>query len=112
MTSAITFDDGDDRGNLDGALAYPDATAGCAPSLRLVQLARGFTDAAMLDAVTDCGAPAIAAALTAELVPTALGDAPRDGAASWPSDDATWEAARVRLLDALAACHAGDDTAL
>ncbi len=98
---AITFDDGDDRGNLDGVLAYPDRR-GCRPSLRLEALRRGLQDRALLELAARCD-PAATAALAAKLVPTALGDAPADGPPSWPTDEAAWEAARRRLLD-LASC--------
>jgi hypothetical protein len=99
----VTFDDGDDRGNLDGVLAYPNG----APSLRLAALRRGMQDRALLDAVEACAGRAAADAIAGELVPTALGDAGAPGRSrpgSWPTDEAPWEAARGRLLDALEAC--------
>jgi hypothetical protein len=95
---AVSFDDGEDHGNLDGVLALP----GCEPTLRLAALRRGYQDRALLELAAACD-PAAAARLAAELVPRALGDA--GAAPAWPSDEATWEAARRRLLD-LAACQA------
>jgi hypothetical protein len=74
--SAVTFDDGEDRGNLDGVIAFPaGGERGCAPSLRLLQLARGFTDAAMLEALAARGRREVADELAATMVPKALADA-------------------------------------
>ena len=95
---ARSFDDGEDRGNLDGVLALP----GCHPTLRLAALRRGLEDKALLDAAARCDRAA-AEAIAAELVPRALGEA--SGEAAWPTDDVTWERARRRLLD-LAGCSA------
>lgn len=103
---AVTFDDGDDRGNLDGVLAYWTA-AGPAPSWRLAALRRGLQDRALLELLAACDAPA-ADALARELVPRALAEAGPRGASrpgAWPADEPTWEAARQRLLDALVACR-------
>jgi hypothetical protein len=97
---AVSFDDGEDHGNLDGVLALP----GCQPTLRLAALRRGYQDRALLELAATCD-PTAAAAVAAELVPRALGDAGGVGAPAWPSDEAAWEAARRRLL-ALAACPA------
>ncbi len=99
---AVSFDDGEDRGNLDGVLAYPDDTGGCAPSLRLVALRRGLQDRALLELAAKCN-PTATAQLAAQLVPRALGDAPASGAPAWPTDEAAWEAARRKLLE-LASC--------
>jgi hypothetical protein len=99
-TDAVSFDDGDDHGNLDGALALP----GCQPTLRLAALRRGYQDAALLDLAAACNRPATEQ-LAAQLVPRALGDA--GSTASWPVDEAAWEAARRRLID-LASCGASD----
>ena len=100
-TDATSFDDGDDHGNLDGVLALPgDAAAPCHPTLRLEAMRRGLEDRALLVLATRCDAAATAK-LAEELVPRALGDA--SGAPAWPSDEASWEAARRRLLQ-LAAC--------
>ena len=108
---AVTFDDGEDHGNLDGALVLPpdeadgDAAAlGCVPTLRLVTLRRGLQDRALLDAYAACAGRARADALAAKLVPTALGDATRGARASWPADEAAWEAARQELLAGLRGC--------
>jgi hypothetical protein len=97
--SPISFDDGEDQGNLDGVLALP----GCRPTLRLAALRRGYEDRALLDLATRCDAPATAA-LAARIVPRALGDAPAHGAPSWSTDDRDWERARLELL-ALASCR-------
>jgi len=94
---AVSFDDGEDHGNLDGVLALP----GCRPTLRLAALRRGYQDHALLELAAACD-PVAAAQLAARLVPRALGDA--GGAAAWPADDAAWEAARRRLIE-LAGCH-------
>jgi len=98
----ISFDDGEDRGNLDGVLALP-APGGCRPTLRLAAIRRGFEDRALLELAAGC-APEATAALAAELVPRALGDAPEDGPPSWPTDEATWELARRKLIE-LASCQ-------
>lgn len=100
---ATTFDDGEDHGALDGVLVYPDG----APSLRLVALRRGLQDRRLLEAVEACAGRPTAEAIAATIVPTALGDAGKPGDArpgSWPIDEATWEAARIALLDRLAQC--------
>jgi hypothetical protein len=104
LDDAVTFDDGDDRGNLDGVLAYPNRASrdGCWPSLRLAALRRGFQDRALLELAAKCQ-PAATASLAAQLVPKALGDAPSDGPPAWPTDEAAWEAARRKLLE-LASC--------
>jgi hypothetical protein len=94
--SAVSFDDGEDHGNLDGVLALP----GCRPTLRLAALRRGYQDRALLELAAACDRPA-AEQLAAELVPRALGDAGRT--TTWPGDEAAWEVARRRLL-ALASC--------
>ena len=100
---AVSFDDGEDHGNLDGVLAYPDAQA----SLRLVEIRRGVTDRALLDALARCAGRPAADAIARSIMPTALAAAglpPAPGA--WPVDEQTWEAARGRVLDALVACAA------
>jgi len=97
---AVSFDDGEDHGNLDGVLALP----GCQPTLRLAALRRGYQDRALLELAAACD-PVAAERIAAELVPRALGDAEAGGAPAWPSDEAAWEAGRRKLL-ALAACHA------
>jgi hypothetical protein len=98
---AVSFDDGEDHGNLDGVLVLPDK-AGCQPTLRLAALRRGFQDRALLELATKCK-PAETAALAAQLIPKALGDAPSEGTAPWPADEAAWELARRKLLE-LASC--------
>lgn len=94
---AVSFDDGDDHGNLDGVLAMP----GCRPTLRLAALRRGLEDRALLELAAKCD-PAATARLAEQMVPRALGDA--DDAVAWPTDDATWETARRRLIE-LAGCN-------
>ncbi len=94
----VSFDDGEDHGNLDGALALP----GCQPTLRLAALRRGYQDHALLELAAACDRPATEA-LAASLVPRALGDA--RGEPSWPRDDAAWEVARQKLI-AIASCAA------
>jgi len=93
---AVSFDDGDDHGNLDGVLALP----GCQPTLRLAALRRGYQDLALLDLASACNRSA-AEQVAADLVPRALGDA--GDRPSWPRDEAAWEAARRRLIE-LASC--------
>jgi hypothetical protein len=94
---AISFDDGEDHGNLDGVLALP----GCRPTLRLAALRRGYQDRALLELAAACD-PAAAEQLAAQLVPRALGDA--SATAAWPRDEAAWEGARRHLID-LARCR-------
>lgn len=97
----VSFDDGSDHGNLDGVLVLPEG-GGCRPTLRLAALRRGQQDRSLLELASRC-APAATALLAAALVPAALGDAPRRGPPSWPTDEATWELAR-RTLIKLASC--------
>jgi len=100
----VTFDDGDDHGNLDGVLAFP----GVLPSLRLKALRRGQQDRLLLELVARCNAPMVES-LAAAMVPRALADGggkpPAPG--SWPLEEAAWETARQRLLDAAAPCALG-----
>jgi hypothetical protein len=100
---AASFANGDDSGNLDGVLALPALGGSCRPTLRLAALRRGFQDRALLELAARCD-PTATAALVAELVPRALGDAPDDGDPPWPDDDAAWEAARRRALAIAARC--------
>ena len=93
----VSFDDGEDHGNLDGVLALP----GCRPTLRMAALRRGYQDFALLEQAAACSRAATEQ-IAAELVPRALGDA--GAAPAWPRDDAAWEAARRRLI-ALAGCQ-------
>ena len=96
---AITFDDGDDHGNLDGVLALPgDAGAACRPTLRLEALRRGLEDRALLELAAACK-PAETAALAAQIIPRALGEAGADGQPAWPTDDAAFEQARRKLIE-------------
>jgi len=94
----ISFDDGDDRGNLDGVLALP----GCIPTLRLEALRRGLIDRQLLDLAAECK-PDETAALAKSIVPTALGEA--GDHASWSSDEATWEMARRKLIELASSCE-------
>ena len=96
LRDPISFDDGEDRGNLDGVLALP----GCQPTLRMAALRRGYQDHQLLELAAACNKPA-ADQVAADLVPRALGDA--GSKPSWPSDEAPWEAARRRLIE-LASC--------
>ena len=94
----VSFDDGEDRGNLDGVLALP----GCTRTLRLAALRRGMQDRQLLELAGRCD-PVATRALAARVVPHALADAvgkPR----AWSTDEATWELARRELL-ALASCQ-------
>ncbi len=101
---SVSFDDGEDRGNLDGVLALPgDERAPCRPTLRLAALWRGLQDRALLELAARC-APDATAALAARMVPRALGDAREAGAPAWPNDEGAWEAARRRLIDLAVAC--------
>jgi hypothetical protein len=95
---AVSFDDGDDHGNLDGVLALP----GCRPTLRLAALRRGLQDRALLELAAKCDRTA-ADTIAEQLVPRALGDA--GDSPSWPRDEAPWEAARRSLLELAAKCQ-------
>ncbi len=101
----VSFDDGEDHGNLDGVLALPVA-GGCQPTLRLAQLRRGLQDRQLLELAAACD-PAATATVAAELVPRALADAnggkPSQSKPSWPTTEEPWEEARRKLL-AMAAC--------
>lgn len=103
-TDAMSFLSKDaDVGNLDGVMAFADATTGCAPSLRLKQLRRGLFDRALLQAANCDGT---GDRIAAELVPIALGDATRNGNPAWSSDLNVWATARQTLLQAAVACAA------
>ncbi|MEZ4366419.1 MAG: hypothetical protein R2939_09045 [Kofleriaceae bacterium] len=111
LRDAVTFDDGEDHGNLDGALAYPAADGvGCAPSLRLLQLRRAVDDRALLDAAARCAGVEVVDALAAELVPSALADAGDRGAGAWPADEPAWEAWRERVVELAAPCAPAEAT--
>jgi hypothetical protein len=107
----ITFDErrhgGEDFGNGDGLLAYP----GPLPSLRLKALRRGLSDRLLLAELAACGKEQLARSVALRMVPRALGEA--SGAASWPTDEASWERARRELLRAVVFLrHAGQDALL
>ena len=100
---SISFNDGEDHGNLDGVLALPgDGATPCRPTLRLAAIRRAMQDRALIEAASRCDAGATAA-LVERMVPRALGDAPKRGTPAWPREDAAWETARRRLIE-LAAC--------
>ncbi len=102
VADPLTFDDGEDHGNLDGVLVYP----GALPSMRLKALRRGAQDRALLDALAACAGRPAADAIAAALVPRSLGTAQRGERTSWPTDDDAWEVTRHRVLDELVACRA------
>jgi hypothetical protein len=93
-----------DWGNGDGVLVYPGPGPDPWPSLRLKALRRGLTDRLLLQALAACGAGDVAEREAAALIPRALDEATA-GAPAWPAGEAPWEAARARLLDALATTH-------
>jgi len=99
LADPISFDDGDDHGNLDGVLALP---PDCRPTLRLAAIRRGLLDRALLERAAHCD-DAAAGKLAAELVPRALADA--GAAPSWPTDEGAWELAHRQLLDIASACE-------
>jgi hypothetical protein len=99
LRDPITFDDGEDRGALDGVLVYP----GPRPSIRLAELRRGLLDRALLEALTACAGRAAADAIVAAVVPAT-------GAPRWPRTDVAWEALRVRILDAMFATWCASTT--
>lgn len=104
VDDAVTFDDGEDRGNLDGVLALPGpAQEPCRPTLRLKVLQRGLLDRLLLDAAS-CSAASRGRAqrLAERLVPAALGDA--DDRAWASSDELEWGRARDELEDLADAC--------
>jgi len=106
---AISFDDGEDHGNLDGVLALPgDAATPCRPTLRLAAIRRGMQDRQLIELAAQCK-PGDTAKLVEQMVPRALGDIPGksvagDGSPSWPTDDAAWESARRKLLELAGSC--------
>ena len=110
LDDAISFDGGDDHGNLDGVLALPgDDAMPCLPTLRLAAVRRGMQDRQLIELAAQCK-PDETAKLVEQMMPTALGDvagkrAPGEGKPSWPTDDAEWERARRKLLE-LAGCSA------
>jgi hypothetical protein len=86
-----------DWGNGDGVLVYP-GPDGPWPSLRLKALRRGLQDRIILRALLECGARDMAEREVKTLVPRALDEG--RGGASWPFEEAPWEAARARLYEA------------
>lgn len=88
----VSFDDGEDHGNLDGVLALP-AADGCRPTLRLAALRRGQQDRALLELANACDPMA-----TARVVARTM---PRGG---WPTDESVWEGSRRELVE-IAACR-------
>ncbi len=98
---SVSFDDGEDHGNLDGVLTFA-ANGRCQPTLRLAALRRGLQDRTLLELAAKCH-PKETAELAAKIIPRALGDAPSEGKPAWPTDEAAWEAARKQLLE-LASC--------
>jgi hypothetical protein len=101
---AVSFDDGDDHGNLDGVLALlGDAAAPCRPTLRLEALRRGLEDRQLIERAAACAADKVAA-LVGRVVPSALGDAEDNSNGSWSRDEQVWETARRQLLSIAARC--------
>jgi hypothetical protein len=100
LESPLTFDQrragGEDFGNGDGVLAWPEAL----PTLRLKALRRGLQDHELLQTLVGCGGAAEADAIAGALVPKALAEAGER--ASWPEDEPSWERARAAVLDAIA----------
>jgi hypothetical protein len=92
LRDPVSFDDGEDHGNLDGVLALPgDGT--CRPTLRLAALHRGQQDRALLVLANACDPMA-----TARIVARTM---PRGG---WSTDESVWENSRRELI-AIAACR-------
>jgi hypothetical protein len=98
---AVSFDDGEDHGNLDGVLALP----GCQPTLRLAQLRRGYQDFQLLELAAACDRPATEK-IAADIMPRALGDVPTHANPAWPTAETTWETARQKLITIAAGCPA------
>jgi hypothetical protein len=107
VADPLTFDDGEDHGNLDGVLAYP----GALPSLRLKALRRGLQDRALLEQLVACAGRAAADAIVVPLIPRSLGTAKRGERPSWPTSDDAFESARALTLDEIAACRRRTGTA-
>jgi hypothetical protein len=99
----VSFDDGDDHGNLDGVLAFP-SDDDCAPTLRLAAIRRGVQDRQLLELAATCNRTATEA-LAARMVPRALGDAPKGSARSWSADESDWERARRELINLASTCY-------
>jgi len=103
LGNPITFDDGEDHGNLDGVLALPgdDATP-CRPTLRLAAIRRGMQDRALIELAAACDRPSTERVVE-RMVPRALGDA--GDSPAWPREAAAWESARRELLQIASGCH-------
>lgn len=99
---AVSFDDGEDHGNLDGVLALPGPGGSCQATLRMAAIRRGLQDRQLLELASACDAKATAE-LAAQMVPKALGDAEAEGGPAWPTEESAWEQARRKLLQ-IAAC--------
>jgi hypothetical protein len=104
LTDPLNFDErrkhkSEDHGNLDGLLLMP----GPEPTLRLKTLRRGLQDRLLLQKLERCN-PTAATTIATATVPRGFTDAPKGDKSSWPADEQAWEAARLNLLDALAAC--------
>ncbi len=82
----ISFDDGEDRGNLDGVLALP-GDRGCRPTLRLAALRRGQQDRTLLELANACD-PMRTARVVARTMPTR----------GWSNDERVWEESRRELI--------------
>jgi hypothetical protein len=92
LRDPISFDDGEDRGNLDGVLALP-GDRGCRPTLRLAALRRGQQDRSLLELAGACD-PIRTANVVARTVPTR----------GWSTDESIWEASRRELIR-IASCR-------
>ena len=101
-----SFNDGEDHGNFDGVLVLP-KEGGCQGTLRLAAMRRGFQDKALLSHAARC-APKETERLAADVVPRALGDAPKGSPRSWSSDENAWERGRRRLLKLASSCAPAD----
>jgi hypothetical protein len=86
LRDAVSFDDGEDRGNLDGVLALP-GDDGCRPTLRLAALRRGQEDRQLLELAHACD-PIATAKVVARTMPRR----------NWSRDERAWESARRELI--------------
>lgn len=92
LRDPVSFDDGEDHGNLDGVLALP-ADGGCRPTLRLAALRRGQQDRELLELAKACD-PMATAMVVARTMPVA----------GWPTDERVWERSRRELIE-IATCR-------
>jgi len=97
---AVSFDDNEDHGNLDGVLALP----GCRPTLRMAAIRRGLQDRQLIDLARTCDAAATEA-LVVKLVPKAWREVKAGEATTWPTDEAAWETARRQLVALAGRCQ-------